>query len=106
MAAVSRWRWQHECITCTDPDATPSPTPAQLPASAIQPAAISTSDIVAPVGFSFDIVRRSACQWITREPRRLFICTLSQHLPRVMVMLLCIHFSNGQIVYPTHTGMS
>ena len=33
------------------PDATPSPTPAP----AIQPAAISTSDIVAPVGFSFDI---------------------------------------------------
>ena len=37
------------------PAATPSPTPAQLPASTIQPAAISTSDIVAPVGFSFDI---------------------------------------------------
>ncbi|CAK2726394.1 Lipoprotein [Vibrio crassostreae] len=37
------------------PAATPTPTPAQLPASAIQPAAISTSDIVAPVGFSFDI---------------------------------------------------
>lgn len=37
------------------PTATPSPTPAQLPASAVQPAAISTSDIVAPVGFSFDI---------------------------------------------------
>lgn len=37
------------------PAATPSPTPTQLPASAIQPAAISTSDIVAPVGFSFDI---------------------------------------------------
>ncbi|ROS69581.1 hypothetical protein [Vibrio crassostreae] len=37
------------------PAATPTQTPAQLPASAIQPAAISTSDIVAPVGFSFDI---------------------------------------------------
>ena len=37
------------------PAATPTPTPAQLPALVIQPAAISTSDIVAPVGFSFDI---------------------------------------------------
>ncbi|CAK2097056.1 Lipoprotein [Vibrio crassostreae] len=37
------------------PAATPTQTPAQLPASAIQPAAISTSDIVVPVGFSFDI---------------------------------------------------
>ncbi|WP_299132645.1 hypothetical protein [uncultured Vibrio sp.] len=37
------------------PAATPSQTPAQLPAPAVQPAAISTSDIVAPVGFSFDI---------------------------------------------------
>ncbi len=37
------------------PAATPTQTPAQLPASVIQPAAISTSDIVAPVGFSFDI---------------------------------------------------
>ena len=88
------------------PDTTPSPTPAQLPASAIQPAAISTSDIVAPVGFSFDIGEKIS---LSMDYTGTTAGALHLYSESAFVM------SNGDVVaeptsrittvYPTHTDV-
>ncbi|CAK1781614.1 hypothetical protein [Vibrio crassostreae] len=88
------------------PAATPTPTPAQLPALVIQPAAISTSDIVAPVGFSFDIGEKIS---LSMDYTGTTSGALHLYSESAFVM------SNGDVVaeptsrittvYPTHTDV-
>lgn len=85
---------------------TPTPTPAQLPALVIQPAAISTSDIVAPVGFSFDIGEKIS---LSMDYTGTTSGALHLYSESAFVM------SNGDVVaeptsrittvYPTHTDV-
>ncbi|MCZ8498596.1 hypothetical protein O9929_13380 [Vibrio lentus] len=63
-------------------DSAIAPTPVQSPATPSQPVAadVNTSDIVAPVGFSFDIGERNQfCRWITPNCDARCMHTLNQH---------------------------